>query len=519
MTPSFNLALMFCFGLFLSASSTAQSTFNRSYAMDSLKTVSMSILPAEDGYYLSGFSLFNQPELFISKLNLDGDVVWTQFHSGPHNPLYAIEDNLQYTPEGNIVTTGWTWDEEGVIQGFLYWFNQEGDSIRSKLMYSPFAFDEPEGNSIPSIYNALCLTQDEAGNLFHVADLTYPYSLTRKFDQQGNIVWTQLNTHEEATFAHELLEIVYHEGLLYHVYLNLIWPEGANQYLVISDPDTGEFIATILLPSLNARIYDLEIEPDGYIFATLMNHPDAFGSAAAVVKTDLNGNLLWTIQHGDPDGGFSNAFERIEPTSDGNYVAVGVDKNNNPENEELEGLYDYGGMLLKFNSEGEELWLRRYRLVESIYDRHLPDDLRPTPDGGFIFCGEVRDGDTNNPNFEFPGQRAWVVKVDQFGCLEPGCQFTDVHEISIGLENSMSIAPNPVENYCSISISLPEGIPVPQNTRLEIYDLQGKRVLELQLFNLEEDIEIDTRELPSGVYIVHWLGDDTWLDSVSMVRQ
>lgn len=519
MTPSFNLALMFCFGLFLSASSTAQSTFNRSYAMDSLNNVAVSILPADDGYFLSGFSQFEVPQLFISKLDLSGDVLWTKYHSGPHGALFAIEDNLQYTPNGEIVTTGWTWDEEGLTQGFLYWFNQEGDSIHSALMYSPFAFDEPEENSFQSIYNASCLTQDEEGNIYQVAEIVYPYSLTRKFDQQGNILWTQLNTHEEATFSYELFEIVYFQGLLYHVYLNLIWPEGANQYLVISDPDTGEFIATILLPSLNARIYDVEIEPDGYIFATLMNHPDAFGSAAAVVKTDLNGNLLWTIQHGDPDGGFSNAFERIEPTSDGNYVAVGVYFEDNPEDEVLEGLYDFDGMLLKFNSEGEELWLRRYRLVESIYDRHLPDDLRPTPDGGFVFCGEVRDGDTNNPNFEFPGQRAWVVKVDQFGCLEPGCQFTDVHEISIGLENSMSIAPNPVENYCSISISLPEGIPVPQNTRLEIYDLQGKRVLELPLTDLGAGIEINTRELPSGVYIVHWLGDDTWLDSVRMVRQ
>ena len=113
----------------------------------------------------------------------------------------------------------------------------------------------------------------------------------------------------------------------------------------------------------------------------------------------------------------------------------------------------------------------------------------------------------------------WTLKVDSFGCLEPGCQLIDgLEEIIFGLENSMSVFPNPASDDATIRFNLPAQY-IPQKSRLEIYDLQGRKVevIPLSIFHNGFEKEIDVSKFNAGMYTVHWLSGGSWYDSVKLI--
>ncbi|MDV7398468.1 hypothetical protein RZS08_44090, partial [Arthrospira platensis SPKY1] len=75
----------------------------------------------------------------------------------------------------------------------------------------------------------------------------------------------------------------------------------------------------------------------------------------------------------------------------------------------------HNSILIKISSEGDLLWQRHYRYLEARRSFHRIRSLAAAPDGGFVMAGEVRD------TFNAPFQQGWLLKVDEHGCLVPGC--------------------------------------------------------------------------------------------------
>ncbi|MEO8068459.1 MAG: T9SS type A sorting domain-containing protein, partial [Flavobacteriales bacterium] len=170
------------------------------------------------------------------------------------------------------------------------------------------------------------------------------------------------------------------------------------------------------------------------------------------------------------------------------------------------------GTLLRTTANGDSLWMYDY----FYYDTLMADgestlrDVQPTPDGGFVAAGSVLNSASgNNP----PGytQDVWVIKVDSFGCIEPGCQLITGLESQVSnLKDALRVWPNPVASggEVTVQVQLPEGL---RNTvlRLVLVNAQGQLVREQSARTGEN--ALDLSGLSAGLYHVHLANATTWL--------
>ena len=174
------------------------------------------------------------------------------------------------------------------------------------------------------------------------------------------------------------------------------------------------------------------------------------------------------------------------------------------------------GMLLKLDENRDSLWARFYAVMTfdptSMQHRHWMGDVRSTPDGGFICVGYIE-------NVEFSGERMpWVLKVDEHGCLEPGCQYVGVESQAHNMLGSLTAYPNPTTDQLRIKLTLPDGAAQGNRIELVMHDLQGRVVYrqnhpELQL----NETAINVTNFETGLYTLHCIINGVWVDSEKVV--
>ncbi len=182
------------------------------------------------------------------------------------------------------------------------------------------------------------------------------------------------------------------------------------------------------------------------------------------------------------------------------------------------------GFLAKIDNNRDSVWFRAYTYFEaetpiSENARHYLNSFKETSDGGFVAVGYIQQrGNNPNPILDSP----WLVKVDEYGCIEPGCHLVNVEEIVIGLENTMSAFPNPASDVVTIQFTNPEGSSLDdllQNGEIILFDIQGREVYRTNTRSASfgGQITIDINQLPAGLYSAQWVSGKQWLDSTKIL--
>ncbi len=126
----------------------------------------------------------------------------------------------------------------------------------------------------------------------------------------------------------------------------------------------------------------------------------------------------------------------------------------------------------------------------------------------------------------FRSQDIWLIKVDEDGCLEPGCLVTGIEEQVVGLQEVLSVFPNPLASSQHATIRFEEqlGAKMPyasKETTISLFSLEGKEVYIQSVpkrgSNASFDLTLNLPVLMSGQYILHWTGDNKWFDSATIV--
>ena len=114
------------------------------------------------------------------------------------------------------------------------------------------------------------------------------------------------------------------------------------------------------------------------------------------------------------------------------------------------------------------------------------------PDSCFYLTGQASRGEGTGV---FGLGHVWQVKLDQHGCLEPGCHLIEdtidnVVQI-IGLQNSLTVFPNPVKDKLYIS-------GIANETLVEVFSVDGRKLSEV-VINSDTSL---TFNLNNGIYLL-----------------
>jgi hypothetical protein len=139
----------------------------------------------------------------------------------------------------------------------------------------------------------------------------------------------------------------------------------------------------------------------GYIITGLTA---SFGAGARdlwLIKTDANGDTLWTKTFG---GGGDEIGFFVDTTSDGGYIVAGATS--------LISAGNYDVWLIKTNEFGDTLWTKIWGFGGNVHDEGT--SVQQTTDGGYIVSGAI-DGSTGLIKTDANGDTLWTKNFRGLG--------------------------------------------------------------------------------------------------------
>jgi hypothetical protein len=276
-------------------------------------------------------------------------------------------------------------------------------------------------------------------------------------------------------------------------------------YLLQIDTLNGSVTKSFLYPSIPTNQLlmgpadDLLVEEDGsVIVATRVGKEESINPVSSFIRWStlilkVNANLTQVIWEQTMFSGNSNdatQFHKVVKALDGSgYIAAGS------------ATYEpgtFGGALAKVSPYGDSLWLRHYKYVTTKPSFHYIYDLEPTPDGGYVMVGEARPYNAYDTLYPPPIQQGWILKVDEWGCLVPGCQL-DVATEEVPNENQLKLKvyPNPASG--ELYVHLPEA---GQGGRFRLYDALGREALSFAATGGEATYIVSLEGVAAGWYVL-----------------
>ncbi|HTL81712.1 MAG TPA: T9SS type A sorting domain-containing protein [Bacteroidia bacterium] len=183
-----------------------------------------------------------------------------------------------------------------------------------------------------------------------------------------------------------------------------------------------------------------------------------------LVKTDMNGDTLWTKQIGNWNYSYGGA---VQQTTDGGYIITG---------EAYDGTMD-AAYLVKTDAAGDTMWTRTFQRPNTWC---WGESVQQTSDGGYIIGASARDMSSSEDDF-------YLIKTDPAGY--ESVQSTIAENISV------TVYPNPFHDEATLYISSPGNL---HDATLLITDVLGNIVRTQSITGNET--RIGKEELSPGLY-------------------
>ena len=167
--------------------------------------------------------------------------------------------------------------------------------------------------------------------------------------------------------------------------------------------------------------------------------------------------------------------------------------------------------IAKVSQAGELIWFRTH-VPQAVLDEGLDlnavdtyiHGLIETSDGGFLGVGEFQVNPFFSETWPDGFQTAFALKLDEYGCLEPGCEVVGIPDWEIQ-DSRLEIFPNPVSGN-EINIRFPQEVGVESMVMVDAWGSEVCLRLESLRFEVsahsETNFKLQTKELQtlSGLY-------------------
>ncbi len=231
--------------------------------------------------------------------------------------------------------------------------------------------------------------------------------------------------------------------------------------------------------SISSSAYSIIVKGDAIYYGTSKTIDDV--SNAKLIIIDLDGNPISETVIYDfwPDYDTS-ALYNLTSTCDGGLVGTTDLRKVYWVDGEPDYSHENDLGLLKFDELGNMLWSRHYRFLNTERYYHYIYKIVEDDDGSLYLGGELRNEDYNHPEYVYPSQRHWFMKLDVCGCLIPGCDpscnysgCSTINPATLSASDYFNFGPNPTSNVLSIYLKDNPGL---VDAQLSIFNAAGQLV-------------------------------------------
>jgi hypothetical protein len=502
--------LLFFFLLVIVRKGLAQSEsfnlrINVGYPFQELTT----ILPTDSCYYASAVvtdstdGLLTIGSLFL-KLDLTGQLLWSQQLGTPNKYYELWGEGLFPTADSSFAALGIVRDS--IRKGVFIKYNSNGDTLLTKEYKSPFYPEEP-------FITAQAMHPDNQGGFFLLFGVdSEPEGVNADYfmihvDMNGEVLATynygtpltdipkSLLVHADGTLTmggsqSNITSVS--QNFIYRSHL--IRLDGSlNQLWQYTTPWNDLYNhANALLPT-----------PDGgLIVATGKGVETAINSSSGRVdwnpcffKLNADRQMEWVREFRGRTMGPIYAIVKIAQATDSSgYLGVSQIADFESAEEPLNGMW-----VMKVSNAGDSLWARHFTLINEEPGMPEPMDLKATPDGGYIVCGAIDPPDDGGVH---PLRYGWLLKLDEHGCLVPGCHLPNSTAPEPGIAPRLALFPNPARDF--INFELRGARPAPDGA-FRILDVQGRLLQNIPAREALGTVVVPVHDWAAGAYVVQYL--------------
>ena len=322
----------------------------------------------DGGYIVGGFTRsfgVGEYDFYLVKTDDSGDTLWTRTYGG------SVSDNgryVQQTTDGGYIFAGQTRSYgAGSADFWLVKTDDSGDTLWTRTY---------GGSSGDYGY---CVQQTTDGG-YIVTGSTSSFGAGSadlylvKTDDSGNTLWTRTYGGSGHDYARSVQQTD-DGGYIIAGYGTSFGAGGYDFYLVKTD-DSGD---TLWIRTYGGSSDDFgycvqQITDGGYIITGSTSSFGAGGDDIYLVKTDADGDTLWTRTYGGSEG---ESGQSVQQTTDGGYIVAGKTSSFGAGNEDV--------YLIKTGDNGDTLWTRTYGGTDKDY----ANSVQQTSDGGYIIAGDT----------------------------------------------------------------------------------------------------------------------------------